>query len=363
MLAGSGEGSGDRVYLDGKLVIDDWDYVRAFEPHLSLPLSAGMHKVVVESWQSGAIGGRLRVAIVPEDKVVDDNTRQMAAKADAVVVAAGFTGNHDISTESEGGDRTFDLPYGQDVLIREMAARNAKTIVTVTSGGNVDSASWLGNVPAWLEGWYGGQAGGQAMAEILFGDTNPSGHLPVTFERRAEDNPTFNNYYPEPGTKRVLYREGIFVGYRGYEKNRTEPLFPFGYGLSYTTFTFANLKLTNGSGSQLVTVEFDLTNSGSRKGADVTQVYVSEEHAKVPRPLYELKGFERADLNPGETRHITVALNARAFAYYNIAAKKWTIDPGKFRISVGDSVESRPLNEVIELKEQAIRAADGDLQR
>ena len=139
---------------------------------------------------------------------------------------------YDNASESEGGDRTFDLPVGQDELIREIAAANQKTIVALTSGGNVDSSNWIERVPAYLETWYGGEQGGTALAEILFGAVNPSGHLPATFERKAEDNPAFANYYPAGDSKKVTYKEGVFVGYRGYEHNGTKPLFPFGYGLS-----------------------------------------------------------------------------------------------------------------------------------
>src|SRR5580658_2266957 len=146
-----------------------------------------------------------------------------------------------------------------------MAAANPKTIVAVTSGGNVDSRAWLSKVPALLETWYAGQEGGRALAEILFGEFNPSGHLPATFERNPEDNPAFADYYPEEGTKKVTYKEGIFVGYRGYEKNKTTPLFPFGYGLSYTTFKFSNLKVAP-AGNSTATVTFDVTNSGAREG-------------------------------------------------------------------------------------------------
>ena len=155
-------------------------------------------------------------------------------------------------------------------------------IVAVTSGGNVDSNAWLDRVPALLETWYGGQDGGKALAEILLGEVNPSGHLPATFERHAEDNPTFANYYPEPGTKRVVYKEGIFVGYRGYEHNHVKPLFPFGYGLSYTTFKFANLAVSpqSAGANPQVNVTFDVTNTGSRKGAEVAQVYVSDRSCK-----------------------------------------------------------------------------------
>ena len=356
-VAGSGEGNGDRVYIDGKLIIDDWTLVRAFEPHLTMPLSAGMHKVVVEAWQGGPIGGKLRLGIIAEDKVVSERAKMLAAKADAVIVAAGFSVSKDYDSESEGGDRTFDLPYGQDALINAMTAANAKTVVTVTSGGNVDSTSWIAQVPAFVEGWYGGQDGGRGMAEILFGDVNPSGHLPATFERRAEDNPSFANYYPEGDTKRVIYKDGIFVGYRGYEKSGVTPLYPFGFGLSYTTFSFANLKVTPGVSAASATVEFDVTNTGARKGADVAQVYVSEPNARVARPAHELKGFERVELAPGETKHVSVMLNARAFAYYDVAKKAWAIDGGQFKIGVGDSLASLPLQGTLEMNAAAVSSA------
>jgi beta-glucosidase len=351
VLEGSGEGSGDRVTIDDKTVIDDWEIVRAFQPQVELDLTAGSHKVVVDQRQTGPIGGKLRFAIVKADKVVNERAKQMAAKADVVVVAAGYNN----ASEGEGGDRTFALPYGQDELIRAMADANKKVIVSVTSGGNVDSSAWLDRVPVWLQTWYAGQGGGRALAEILFGDVNPSGHLPDTFERRLEDNPTYENYYPEPGTKRVVYKEGIFVGYRGYEHNHVKPLFPFGYGLSYTTFKFANLAVDpkSAGANPQVNVTFDVTNTGSRKGAEVAQVYVSPDHAKVERPERELKGFDRVELEPGETKHVSVTLDARAFAYWSAEGRKWTIEPGRFTVHVGDSVESTPLTGSVEVTSEA----------
>ena len=181
---GSGEGGGHRVMVDDKMVIDDWSLVRAFQPHLTLHLSAGPHKVVLEEFQDGAIGGHIRLAIFDPKKVVKPSALAMAAKADVVIVTAGYSAE----SESEGGDRTFALPYGQDQLIQAMVAANPKTVVTVTSGGNVDSTAWIDKVPVLLETWYAGQEGGTALAEILLGQVNPSGHLPATFERRAEDN-------------------------------------------------------------------------------------------------------------------------------------------------------------------------------
>src|SRR5439155_24676005 len=190
----------------------------------------------------------------------------------------------DPGSESEGADRTYNLPPGQDELIRDMAAANKNTIVALTSGGNVDMNAWLDRVPVLIELWYPGQEGGRALAEVLFGEVNPSGRLPVTFERRWEDNPVHDSYYPAAGTNRIVYKEGVFVGYRGYERNGTKPLFPFGYGLSYTTFKYSKLDVTQAitkSGSLDFwsgLVSFDVTNTGKREGAEVAQVYVGETH-------------------------------------------------------------------------------------
>ena len=186
---------------------------------------------------------------------------------------------------------------------------------------------------------------------MLFGDVNPSGHLPVTFERKAEDNPTYTNYYPEEGSNRVIYREGIFVGYRGYEHNNIKPLYPFGYGLSYTTFKFSNLSVK--PDATHATVTFDITNTGDRAGADVAQVYVSDDHTKTPRPAKELKGFDKVALQPGETKHVSIELDSRSFAYYDAEAKKWNIAPGKFGILVGDSSASLDLKGSVEITKEA----------
>lgn len=346
-LDSSGENNGNRVFVDGKKVIDNWSIVRAFQPHVTLDLSAGPHKIVIEEMQTSPVGGHLLFAIVPQNQMVDAQVAKLAKLADAVVVEVGYQQE----SESEGGDRTFSLPFGQDELIQAAVAANPKTIVAVTAGGNVDSSMWIDRVPAYLQAWYAGQAGGQALAEILFGDVNPSGHLPATFERCLEDNPTFANYYPAEGSKDVEYKEGIFVGYRGYEKNKVEPLFPFGFGLSYTTFKFSNLKVSQTSqGTELKAVAtFDVTNTGTRKGAEVAQLYVTEDAPKVARPMHELKGFDRVELAAGETKHVSIPLDARSFSFYDVAARKWTIGSSKFTISVGDSIQSLPLKSSLTL--------------
>jgi beta-glucosidase len=263
----------------------------------------------------------------------------MAREADAVVLAVGF----DTTTELEDWDRTFALPPGQNELIQKITAANKNAIVVVTSGGAVDTNDWLERVPALLQAWYPGQEGGTALAEILFGQVNPSGKLPATFERRAQDNPAHENYYAQPGTHRVVYKEGVFVGYRGYEKQGTAPLFPFGHGLSYTSFGYRALQIsprakarTNGDGP-LYDVTFTVTNTGKRPGATVAQVYVADNHARVPRPPKELKGFAKVMLQAGESRTVTVPLDARAFMYYDVQAKKWRADAGTFGVLVGSS--------------------------
>jgi beta-glucosidase len=177
------------------------------------------------------------------------------------------------------------------------------------------------------------------------GDVNPSGKLPMSWEREIEDNPANGNYYESPGSRDVNYAEGIFTGYRYYDKGKVKSLFPFGFGLSYTSFVFSNLivspQTTSGTGT--VDVSFDILNTGTRAGAEVAQVYVGEPDAGVPRPVKELKGFSRVMLAPGESRRVTVTLDRRAMAYWDTGSHDWKIDAGKFVVYVGDSSQNLPL--------------------
>lgn len=334
-VASTGEDGGySRLYVDDKLIFDNWKFSITMVPWTSLSFTAAPHKIVLEHHgRSGWLGAALQLGIMRHDAVVNDEAKKLAASADAVVLAVGFGPE----TESEGADRTFRLPPGQEELIRQIAAINKNTIVVLTAGGAVDMTPWLDSVPAILQAWYPGQEGGTALAEIIFGNVNPSGRLPVSFERKWEDNPVHNSYYPADNSTRVEYREGVFVGYRGYEHNGTKPLFPFGYGLSYTTFGYHSLSVTPERTS--VTVSFDLSNTGRREGTEVAQVYVGDKHAKVPRPAKELKGFAKVHLRPGETRHIKVTLDRRAFSYYDADSRQWRVDAGEFEVLVGRSAE------------------------
>ena len=340
-VASTGEDGGYyRLYLDDKLIFDDWSTSRAAVGQARVSLDAKPHKILLEQHgRSGWLGTRMQFGIVRHGSLVSQEARNLAANADVVVVAAGF----DPETESEGADRTFQLPPAQDELVEAMTAVNKNTILVITSGGNVDMTGWLDRVPALIEAWYPGQEGGTALAEVLFGEVNPSGRLPVTFERRWEDNPVSNSYYPPAGTNKVEYKEGVFVGYRGYEKNGTKPQFPFGYGLSYTNFSYSNLSvqqgITKGGSPEIwwAEVSFDISNTGRLAGSEVAQVYVGDSHSKIPRPLKELQGFAKLELKPGEKKRVKVMLNQRALSYYDTNGRQWRAEPGDFDVLVGPS--------------------------
>ncbi len=348
-LRGPGEWNSNRLVLDGHVVFDNWNMVRAYEPSVTLSLSAGAHRIVVEDAENGPLGGTLLVAIAPESTLVNASVLKLAKKADVVVAAVGF----DAPSEAEGGDRTFSLPVGQDVLLRALAAQNRNVVATVTAGGGVDMAGWIDQVRACIQGWYGGQEAGTAIAETLFGDNDPSGRLPITLGRRLADTPGQSEYYPVAGSMVVRHDEGVFVGYRGYQKNGIAPLFPFGYGLSYTHFGFSHLAVRQpvASAAEGLEVSFDVTNLGARAGAVVPQLYVGDRHAPVPRPAWQLEGFDRVVLTPGETRRVTIPLDARSFAYFDTGRKAWRVDPGTFDIMIGNAADDAVLRTSVTLKE------------
>ncbi len=228
-----------RLLLDDHVLLDSSVVPKAILSQTEIDLTAGPHKVVLEqlATQFASVSG-MRVGIAPLNTIVESDALDVASHADAVVLAVGFNS----ASESEGGDRSFELPVGQQQLIDQIAALHKKTIVFITSGGSVDVSPWKDKVQGIFAAWYAGEEGGNAAARLLFGESNPSGHLPISWEKKISDNPSYNNYYPDPGTNKIVYREGIFMGYRGYEHTNVEPLYPFGFGLSYTTFGFSNLK-------------------------------------------------------------------------------------------------------------------------
>lgn len=333
-VQGPGENGGYRLYIDKKLVLDNWTQWYAFVGEAPITLTQAPHQIELDYYAKKGWGKvTANLGIVRPEALVTPEAKALAARVDAVIVAPGF----DAASEGESGDRTFKLLPGQDELVNQIAAANKKTIVVMTSGGGVDMNGWVDHVPALLEAWYPGQEGGTAVAQLLFGDFDPSGRLPISIERRWEDNPTHDSYYPKTGSKKVEYTEGVFVGYRHYDKSSVKPLFPFGYGLSYTSFAYKNLTISPPSSDQGVTVAFDISNTGSHGGADIAEVFVGDQHAPAPRPVKELKGFAKVNLNPGETKSVTVKLDRRAFSYYDVKTHTWAVAPGDFDVFVARS--------------------------
>ena len=360
LLAAAPSSDAFKVLVDGKQVLQ---HVRAegqVPESVSLDLTEGQTIQVQVDYLPFADGTRLGVGIRYEPNLISEDARKFAADADVVVLALGF----DTQTEGEGHDRTFTLPWGQDALAEAiLAANNPHTVVTLMGGGGIDVERWIDKAPALVHLYYPGQEGGTAAAQVIFGLHDPEGKLPVSFDRSWEQNPSYKWYYGIPGGSTVLHTPGdngngrdytieqikygdkLMVGYRYWTTTGKHPLYPFGFGLSYTTFSFSKLQTpaTAAAGST-VTVSFDVTNTGSVEGAEVAQVYVSDPSTKVDRPERELKGFEKVNLAPGETKHVSIDLDARAFSYWSEAAHNWKIDPGKFVVRVGDSSENTPLS-------------------
>lgn len=344
---------GYRLYLDGELKTDAWRNQGETPSRFDAALTKGReYKIVVEYYQGGGsaivrIGEKKTEAgISPEEYL--RRALEAARKADVVVMAVGFDG----PSESEGSDRTFELPNNQSELIRKVAAVNPNVVVVLNSGGNVEMDSWLGEARALLEAWYPGTDGNLAAAEILFGKVNPSGKLPATYERNLADNPCYGSYFDSDNDKRVLYKEGIFMGYRYWDKSGKAPRFPFGFGLSYTKFEYSRLATDKPiySRGETVTVTVDVKNVGGRDGAEVAQLYVGQDACAQPRPVKELKGFDKQFIRNGETVRMTFRLDPSAFAYYDAGKHAWTTDTGKFTIYVGASSADVRQRATVELR-------------
>ncbi len=258
---------------------------------------------------------------------------RLATEAETALVFVGRNGEWD----TEGSDLTgIELPGRQNELVAAVAAANPRTVVVLQSGGPVEMP-WLDQVAAVVSAWYPGQEAGNAIADVLTGAAEPGGRLPQSFPVRWADNPAHSQdreIYPGLNGK-VRYEEGLFIGYRHYDRLGIAPMFPFGFGLSYTSFALANLAVDSArfeaDGVAIVSVE--VSNTGDRAGSDVVQVYVADPEASLPRPMRELKGFAKVALAPGETQRVEIELDARAFAFYSPGAQHWLVEEGRFVIS------------------------------
>lgn len=280
------------------------------------------------------------------------NVAEAVALAKASDVAVVMVGDD----ATEGKDHLLTLSGNHDELIEAVAAANPHTILVLKTGSPI-LMPWVGKVPAILEAWYPGEEDGNAVAAVLFGEVNPSGRLPITFPKSLADLPA-NTPEQYPGVNGTAkYSEGIFVGYRHFDAHKVEPLFPFGYGLSYTTFAYKNLTITpqnvstNGTAEQSATVELDVTNTGKKFGKAVVQLYLGVPSSEeVPQAPAQLKGFEKVALKPGQTRHVRLKLDGRSFAYWDANAHGWKIAPGTYAIMVGASSRNFELQGSLQVK-------------
>ena len=338
---------GYRLFVDGREVLEHWSDHGVSTKTATLDVEAGRRYAIRLEFYDNIRTAEVKLQYAGYSPAEHAKT---IASADAVVYCAGF----DQTSESENSDRTFALPAGQADEIASVASLNPNVAVVVNAGGGVDFTPFADRVRAVLLAWYPGQEGGRALADILTGRTNPSGRLPISIERRVEENPAFGSYYPnvflfqDSPLRRISYDEGVFVGYRGHDRNGTELMYPFGYGLSYTTFEYGDLELTPaGDGWR---VSFSVKNTGKRAGTETPQVYVGDCAASVPRPEKELKGYERITLAPGERKRVEIALDSDAFAYYDMNRHDLRLEPGEFTISVGASSRDIRLKDTICIK-------------
>jgi beta-glucosidase len=328
---------GSRLFVNGKEVIDNWRDQAATTETAQVALTAGQPvQIEVDYYQNGG-DASVNLGWQTPDNNLATQAAALAAKSDVAIVYAN-------DFESEGGDLSgIDLPGDQNALISAVAAANPNTIVVLNTGSAV-TMPWLDQVKGVFEAWYPGQQSGNAIASLLFGDTNPSGKLPVTFPTSLSQVPA-NTAQQWPGVNGTVdYSEGLDVGYRWYSAKDLQPLFPFGYGLSYTNFKFSDLQLTNTTLGEngRINVSANVTNTGKRSGDEVAQLYLTDTPAAGEPPI-QLKGFQKVSLKPGQTAKVHFSLDAQDASYWNTNAQAWTLTPGTYTVHVGDSSENLPL--------------------
>lgn len=299
-----------------------------------------------------------------DDEALRAEAVEVAAAAETVVMLIGLPG----ADESEGFDRThMNLPANQIAVLHAVATANPKVVVVLVNGSTVVLGDVEPHAVALVEAWLGGQAAGGAIADVLSGAVNPSGRLAESVPHRLEDNSSYVHF---PGDSQVVrYGEGLFIGYRGYDKTGLDVAFPFGFGLSYTSFAMSGLAVaTSGSvaeGTLAADVTVTVTNTGPVAGAEVVQVYVRDVEASVARPVRELKGFAKVDLEPGESQEVSIALDQRAFSFWSELLGRWVVEAGEFAVEVGHHSRDLPLSHTVTVDAPSIAApitADSTLQ-
>jgi beta-glucosidase len=322
-------------------------------------LAVGGGAATVEGYNKRLMLDELKEELGGKINYVEHPTVEQIKNADIVLCNIG-------TFDSEGWDRPFELPEDQEEKVEECVNNNPNTIVIVTSGSGIRMTDWNDKAKAIIYAWYGGQIGNKALSEVIAGKINPSGKLPITIEKEFKDSPACG-YLPEGETlyedwnaRReeehsvydISYKEGVFVGYRWYEKKNIEPLYPFGYGMSYTTFEYSDLRILKEWFSERdnISVTFTIKNIGNRKGAEIAQLYIHDVESSVPRPVKELKGFKKVDLEKGQSATVSLQLSKKDFSFWDPASKDWFAEKGKFIIYIGSSLKDIRLKKEIELQ-------------
>jgi beta-glucosidase len=335
-----------RIWLDGKLIVDSWNGEQHGLSKVCAELSRECaHTIKIEwsktrYWSGMQFGVALEVA--PKSSVADCTS--LARDAEAAIVCVGFNEQ----SEGEGFDRPFAMDADLEHLIREVSRVQPNTLVVVNAGGGIDMRNWIHVVPSLLYAFYPGQEGGRAIAEIIVGALNPSGKLPITIEINPEDGSAFDCYRHSGEDMRVQLSDGLLVGYRHFDEHGIKPLFPFGYGLSYTQFAFENIALSSYAihENESIEVSFDIVNTGACAGAEVAQLYIRDFESTLRRPQKELKAFAKVYLESGERRRITLILDRRALEYFDPTLEAFVVEPGQFEVLVGCNSESIGLHAV-----------------
>lgn len=321
-------------------------------------LAGGGGSAFVEGYNNRLMLDELKKVFGARLKYVKNPSIKQIKAAELVLCNIG-------TSDNEGWDRSFELPKDEEQKVRKCVSNNPNTVVIVTSGSGIRMTDWSPDAKAIVYAWYGGQIGNQALAEIISGKINPSGKLPITIEKEFKDSPGYGYlptgeslYFDWNGEEEtahpvynVEYKESIFVGYRWYEQKQIEPLYPFGHGLSYTSFEYSDLRIVNEKFTEAegLTITFAIKNTSNRKGLETAQIYIGDPESSLPRPIKELKGFQKIELNPGEIKIVTLKLNWKDFAFWNSTLKKWTAEQGKFIIFVGASSRDIRLTKEVEL--------------
>lgn len=351
-----------RLLIDGHTVIDNWTHqthgdtffgMGSTDERAQVAMTAGQpYQLTLEySSQDSVMLTGFRLGYLPpiaEDAI--ERAVALAARSDVALLFVGLNGDW----EGEGHDRQdIELVGEQGTLIERVIAANPRTVVVLQTGSPI-TMPWLDKVAGVIQAWYPGQECGNAIADVLFGDVNPSGKLSQTFPMRLEDNPAYINYPGENG--RVRYGEGIFIGYRYYEKKQVAPLFPFGFGLSYTSFAYSNMQVRSSTDAPntVATVSVDITNTGQVAGKEVVQVYVHDTQSTLARPIKELKRFAKVALAPGEMQTVTFSLDHATFAYWDDAQHAWVAEAGEFEVLIGSSSQDIRVREMFQLEKTVV---------